>query len=117
MQHVDLHGFCWFQVVLHDATTSSTALHVRETRILVHSGTIMQSTVSASHHTIDYENYSQHSPIHHHWFEKTMSEVKCRKYILKSHFSGMPKREDLEIVEETLPPLKDGGIKRFLFAS
>ena len=38
-----------------------------------------------------------------------MSAVKCRKYILKSHFSGMPKREDLEIVEETLPALQDGG--------
>ncbi len=35
--------------------------------------------------------------------------VKCRKWVLKSHFSGMPKREDLEIVEEELPPLKDGG--------
>ena len=29
--------------------------------------------------------------------------------MLKSHFSGLPKREDLEIVEEELPPLKDGG--------
>ena len=38
-----------------------------------------------------------------------MSGVKSRKYILKSHFSGMPKREDLEIVEEVLPPLKEGG--------
>ena len=35
--------------------------------------------------------------------------VKCRKWILKSHFKGSPKREDLEIVEEELPPLKDGG--------
>ena len=35
--------------------------------------------------------------------------VKCRKWILKSHFIGSPKREDLEIVEEELPPLKDGG--------
>ena len=38
-----------------------------------------------------------------------MSGVKARKWILKSHFSGLPKREDLEIVEEDLPPLKDGG--------
>ena len=37
------------------------------------------------------------------------SMVKFRKWILKSHFSGLPKREDLEIVEEELPPLKDGG--------
>ena len=35
--------------------------------------------------------------------------TKARKYVLRSHFSGLPKREDLEIVEETLPPLKDGG--------
>ena len=36
--------------------------------------------------------------------------VKCRKWVLRSHFSGLPKKEDLEIVEEELPPLKDGGI-------
>ena len=35
--------------------------------------------------------------------------MKARKYVLRSHFSGLPKREDLEIVEEELPPLKDGG--------
>ena len=35
--------------------------------------------------------------------------TKARKYVLRSHFSGLPKREDLEIVEGTLPPLKDGG--------
>ena len=35
--------------------------------------------------------------------------TKGRKYVLRSHFSGLPKREDLEIVEETLQPLKDGG--------
>ena len=33
----------------------------------------------------------------------------ARKYVLRSHFSGFPKREALEIVEETLPPIKDGG--------
>ena len=42
-----------------------------------------------------------------------MSGVKARKWILKSHFSGLPKREDLEIVEEDLPPLKDGGKSSF----
>ena len=36
--------------------------------------------------------------------------MKCRKWVLRSHFSGLPKREDLEIVEEELPPLKDGGM-------
>ena len=35
--------------------------------------------------------------------------VKARKWVLRSHFSGLPKREDLEIVEEELPALKDGG--------
>ena len=38
-----------------------------------------------------------------------MSGVKARKWVLRSHFAGMPKREDLEIVEEELPPIKDGG--------
>ena len=38
-----------------------------------------------------------------------MSGVKCRKWILKSHFCGEPKREDLEIVEVELPAIKDGG--------
>lgn len=37
-----------------------------------------------------------------------MAEIKRRKYVLKSQFHGMPKRENLEIVEETLPPLQDG---------
>ncbi len=39
-----------------------------------------------------------------------MAAVKRRKYVIKSYFDGLPKREDLELVEETLPPLKDGGI-------
>ena len=34
---------------------------------------------------------------------------KARKYILRSYFSGFPQRDDLEIVEEELPPIKDGG--------
>ena len=38
-----------------------------------------------------------------------LEKMKCRKWVLRSHFSGLPKREDLEIVEEELPPLKDGG--------
>lgn len=35
--------------------------------------------------------------------------VKARKWVLRSHFVGQPKREDLEIVEEELPPVEDGG--------
>ena len=38
-----------------------------------------------------------------------MSGVKARKWVVRSHFDGQPKREDLEIVEEELPPIKDGG--------
>ena len=39
----------------------------------------------------------------------TMSSVRARRYVLRSQFSGLPKREDFEVVEEELPPLKDGG--------
>ena len=35
--------------------------------------------------------------------------MKARKYILRSYFSGFPQRDALEIVEEELPPIKDGG--------
>ncbi|XP_075973796.1 prostaglandin reductase 1-like [Anticarsia gemmatalis] len=38
--------------------------------------------------------------------------VKARKYVVKKHFEGLPKRDDFEIVEQELPPLKDG---EFLF--
>lgn len=34
--------------------------------------------------------------------------VKARKYILEKIFDGVPKRDDLKLVEEELPPLKDG---------
>lgn len=35
--------------------------------------------------------------------------AKARKYVLAKQFDGFPKREDVKIVEEELPPLKDGG--------
>ena len=35
--------------------------------------------------------------------------VVAHKYVLRSHFHGLPKREDFEIVEEILPELKGGG--------
>ena len=41
-----------------------------------------------------------------------MSSVKTRRYVLRSQFCGPAKREDLELVEEELPPLKDGGKDR-----
>ncbi len=39
-----------------------------------------------------------------------MSNRVSKKWVVKNSFKGDPKREDLEIVEEELPPLKDGGI-------
>lgn len=36
--------------------------------------------------------------------------VKARKYVVKKHFQGLPKRDDFEIVEQELPPLLDGEI-------
>ena len=41
--------------------------------------------------------------------QEKMSGVKARKWVVRSHFVGQPKREDLEIVEEELPSIKDGG--------
>lgn len=35
--------------------------------------------------------------------------VKAKKFVLDKPFVGLPKRDDLKIVEEELPPLKDGG--------
>lgn len=32
-----------------------------------------------------------------------------KKYILNKHFDGFPKPDDLKLVEEELPTLKDGG--------
>jgi len=41
-----------------------------------------------------------------------------RKWILKQHFHGAPKPEDFQLVEEELPPLKDGQIQfRALYLS
>ncbi|XP_075973798.1 prostaglandin reductase 1-like [Anticarsia gemmatalis] len=36
--------------------------------------------------------------------------VKARRYVVKKQFSGLPKRDDFEIVEQELPPLKNGEI-------
>ena len=33
----------------------------------------------------------------------------CRKWVMKHYFDGYPKKEDLELVEEKLAPLQDGG--------
>ncbi|XP_059048573.1 prostaglandin reductase 1-like [Achroia grisella] len=36
--------------------------------------------------------------------------VKARKYVVTKIFQGQPKRSDYELVEEELPPLKDGEV-------
>ncbi|XP_023942110.2 prostaglandin reductase 1-like [Bicyclus anynana] len=36
--------------------------------------------------------------------------VKARKYVVKQHFVGAPKRDDYEIVESDLPPIQNGEI-------
>ncbi|XP_045448867.1 prostaglandin reductase 1-like [Melitaea cinxia] len=36
--------------------------------------------------------------------------VKARKYVVKKHFEGVPKKSDFDIVEYELPSLKDGEI-------
>lgn len=38
------------------------------------------------------------------------SMVKSQKYIVVKHFEGEPKPTDLQLVEEELPPLQNGGI-------
>lgn len=36
--------------------------------------------------------------------------IKARKYVVKMHFHGVPKRNDFEVVEFELPELKDGEL-------
>ena len=36
--------------------------------------------------------------------------VQGRRWVLKHHFDGLPKKQDFELVEEELPPLKDGQV-------
>jgi prostaglandin reductase 1 len=35
--------------------------------------------------------------------------VKAKRYVFQKQFVGLPKATDLKLVEEELPPLKDGG--------
>lgn len=39
--------------------------------------------------------------------------MKGKKWVLTRHFDGEPKAEDMELVEEDLPELKDNGITLF----
>merc|ERR1711963_464540 len=36
--------------------------------------------------------------------------VKGQRFVLKHQFNGLPKKEDFDLIEEDLPPLKDGEI-------
>ena len=36
--------------------------------------------------------------------------MKARKWVLVRHFDGEPKDQDMELVEEELPELKDKGL-------
>ena len=40
--------------------------------------------------------------------------VKSKNFLIVKHFEGEPKESDFKLVEEELPPLKDGGETRFL---
>ena len=43
-----------------------------------------------------------------------------RRFVLKHHFEGNPKREDFDLVEEELPPLKVSkhrGVNHVFFSS
>ena len=42
-------------------------------------------------------------------FVKKYYKMKGKKYIYAHKFEGMPKLTDLQLVEEELPPVKDGG--------
>jgi len=39
----------------------------------------------------------------------TSTMVKTKKFIFAKHFVGEPKADDFTLVEEELPPLKEGG--------
>lgn len=36
--------------------------------------------------------------------------VKAKKFVLVNYFEGYPKPSDLQLVEEDLPNIKDGGM-------
>lgn len=36
--------------------------------------------------------------------------MKARKWVLVKHFEGEPKNEDMELIEEELPELKEKGL-------
>ena len=39
----------------------------------------------------------------------------CRKFVLANHFRGEPKYEDIKLIEQNLPAIKDGGKKKLRF--
>ena len=59
-----------------------------------------RSTESSQVHTID-----TYSPVP----SLTIAMYITQKWVLKRPFEGVPKEEDFELVEETLPDLQEGG--------
>lgn len=42
-------------------------------------------------------------------YSDSVKNIRAQKYVLTKYFQGEPKKSDFKIVEEELPPLKDGG--------
>lgn len=40
--------------------------------------------------------------------------IVAKKFVIAKHFDGEPKPSDLTLVEEELPPIKDGGNYSFI---
>lgn len=41
--------------------------------------------------------------------------IKARKFIVLKHFNGKPKKSDLQLIEEELPSLQNGGKNLLLY--
>ena len=58
---------------------------------------------------VDYGQVSALTSVSRSLIVVAMAATKCRRWVLKTRSVGIPKQSDFEIVEEELPPLKDGG--------
>lgn len=43
------------------------------------------------------------------YYSTRYTMVLAKKFVLAKHFEGAPKESDLQLIEEELPPIKDGG--------
>lgn len=41
--------------------------------------------------------------------------IKAKKFIVLKHFNGKPKKSDLQLIEEELPSLQNGGKNLILY--